>query len=260
MNQTVYTLQVDVISACFEVKVNDVPLYGDKKGNPTKAEIPFSHLLVQGNNEIKVTISPAKHETEFQDHSKTDFEVYFRDIKDAKEDRKLATKIEFPDYKTNVSLKTATIPATGQFTVTLPFTQPTWASCPKLSLSTSIVEEATKIYRAYFALLQQKDVAGILKLTTVKDSDYSKAYYMTLNQQQNKISESIKEIFDEPDFKLLDFDKQTITPQLHGYAKLITLVNKDNRSPLQFYNKPEGITQSYPIYLGLVDGKMAIVL
>ena len=56
MNQTVYTLQVDSISACFEIKINDVPLYNERKGNPTKTEIPISHLLVQGNNQIKIII------------------------------------------------------------------------------------------------------------------------------------------------------------------------------------------------------------
>jgi hypothetical protein len=260
MNQTVYTLQVDSISACFEIKINDVPLYNERKGNPTKTEIPISHLLVQGNNQIKIIIYPAKHEIEFQDHSKTEFQIYCRDIKDLREKRKLFAQVDFPDYKTDKSLKTSVIPATQEFNVELPFSPPLWASSPVLTLNTEIIQEATKIYRTYFDFLKQQDIKSLLKLTNIKDSDYSKSYFMSLAQQQDRIRDSISGIFEDSDFKIVDFDKQTISPSIHGFGKIMTLTNKDNRSPLQFYNKEEGITTSYLIYLSRINNKMEIVL
>ena len=46
MSQIFYTLQINAISACYEIKVNDIPLYADLEGKPTAVEFPINPLLI----------------------------------------------------------------------------------------------------------------------------------------------------------------------------------------------------------------------
>ena len=259
MAHSLYTLQINCISACFEIKVNDIPLYAERKGKPTSVELPLNHFLLSGKNQFKIIISPAKHEIEFQKHSQTDFELFVRDIDDLRENRVSMAVAEFPDYKNDESLKSSTLSTSKDFQVSGSF-YPKWVSCSVLTLNGSLIRDVNSIYRSYFNLLNQRDIGKILQLTGIKVNDYADAYYLSKEEQQQKIEESLMEVFEEKSYILIDFDKQATTPQLHGFGKVVSLINVDNRSPLQFFNMETRITKSYPIYLGSVSGKLEIVL
>ena len=253
MNKPLHTLQINSISACFEIKINDIPLYTERKGKPTSAEIPINHLLIPGFNKVKV-----KYDKIFQDHSKTDFEIFLREIDAPRSSRKPVAKIDFPDYIHDDKLKSSVIPAETTFQSNLS-TIPAWTTCPVLLLNEKINDEILTVYRQYFKFLKEKNVEGILDLSAIKDNDFEKSYFMQPGEQQARIRASFSEVFNNPDFDLIDFDFQKKTPGLHGFGKLVTLINVDNRSPLQFYNNATGVTKSYPIYLGRKDNYLKIL-
>ncbi len=260
MNQTYYSLQINTISACFDIKINDIPLYADRQGKPTAVEFPINHLLIKGLNILQVSISPAKHENEFADHSKTNFEIYSRDINDAMEKRILIAAAEFPDYINDEKLKKATIPSKKEFLASLLLEAPLWSTAPVFKLNEQTINEIMTIYREYFNALKSKNTDAVFKLTRVKDKVYADTSYQSLNTHLNKLREDFKEIFEDPANQHIDFDIQKKKPELHAFGKLITIMNDENRSPLLFYNGDTGVSTSYKIYLCMKDEKLTIVL
>ncbi len=260
MNQTFYSLQINTVSACFDIKVNDIPLHTEDDGNPTAVELPINHLLLKGLNLLQVSISPAKHEKEFVDHSKTSFEVYSRDINDLRENRKLIATVEFPDYINDEKLKKSNLPSKTEFQASLSLDSPIWSTSPVLKLNEQTINETMGIFKEYFNFLKSKNIDAIFKLTSIKNKVYADAFYQSLNTHLNDLRESIKEEFADPTNKLIDFDIQVKKTELHAFGKLITIMNDENRSPLFFYNSETGISTEYKIYLCMKDNKLTIVL
>ncbi len=260
MNQTHYTLQINTVSACFEIKVNDIPLLTEETGKPNAVELPINHLLLKGLNLLQVSISPAKHENEFVDHSKTSFEIYYRDINDPRESRKLLASAEFPDYINDEKLKKSVISSKTEFQASLALDPPAWSMSPVLKLNEQTVNETIGIYKEYFNALKSKNIEAVLKLTNFKNKVYADACYQGLNTHVNDMRESLKEEFADPNNELIDFDIQAKKPELHAFGKLVSMINDENRSPLQFYNSETGITTEYKIYLCRKDNKLTIVL
>lgn len=259
MNKPLYTFQINSISACFEIKINDIPLYNERKGKPTSAEIPVNHLLINSLNKIKVTISPSKYDALFQDHSKTDFELFVREIDGLRSDRESIIKLNFPDYIHDDTLKSSTIPSEATFQSNLPILTK-WFNCPVMNLNEKNLDEIFRVYRMYFQFLKEKNIEAILNLTMIKDNDFASSYFMSMDQQQSNIRDSFTEVFTTPEYELIDFDIQQKSPMLHGFGKLVTLINSDNRSPLQFFNSRTSVTKSYPIYLGFLDSTLKILV
>lgn len=260
MNQNFYTIQIDSISACFNVKINDIPLYADDEGKPTSAEFPINHLLVNGLNILQVTISHAKHESGFVDHTKTDFQIYCRDINDDRENRQLITSVEFPDYHNDENLKQAVIPSRKEFKAVLPLDTPLWSTSSVLKLNEPTVNQIMDIYREFHKALKTKNTDTVFRLTGIKNKVYADSVYKSLNTHLNTLREAFAETFDDPANELIDFDIQLKKPQLHAFGKLVTLMNDEDRSPLQYYNAESGVTTSYQVYLCMKDQKLAIVL
>ncbi len=260
MNQTYYTLQINAISACFDIKINDIPLYADNEGKPTSVEFPINHLLINGINILQVSVSPAKHESEFVDHTKTNFEIYYRDINDVRENRQLLASAEFPDYHNDEKLKQSVISSKKEFKATLLLDAPLWSTSPVLKLNEQTVSEIMDIYKEYHKALKNKNVDAIFRLTGIKNKVYADSVYKNLNSHLNSLRESYAETFEDPANELIDFDIQVKKPELHAFGKLVTIINDENRSPLQYYNAESGITTAFPIYLCMKDKKLVVVL
>lgn len=260
LNQPVYTLQIDTISACYEIKVNDIPLYAESEGSPTAVELPINHLLLKGLNSLQVVISPAKHEKEFVGHTKTTFEIYYRDINDLRTNRKLVTSAKFPDYLKNNELKKSVIPSKTEFQASLSLEAPAWSNSPVLELNKQTINEALGVYREYFNALKSKNIEAILKLTNIKNKVYADSLYTGLNVYINRVRESFKAEFENPLNELTDFDIQVKIPHLHAFGKLVTIMNDEGRSPLYFYDTDTGVSTEYEIYLCMKDKKLTIVL
>jgi hypothetical protein len=259
MNQTLFTLQLDMISSCFDIKINDLPLHTERKGRATSIEFPINHLLIRGINQVSSFISPAKHETQYQKHTKTDIEVFKRDIKDLRVNRQSIQRIIYPDYKNDPALLEIELSASCEFEVLETFL-PIWHSCPLLSMDNYLIAESLRLYKEYFNALKNKDFNTILQLTELKDHDFANSYFSSLKDRQTEIISYLLEVFEDDSFILIDFDIQQKIPSLHGFGKLLTFINEDNRSPLQYYNEQTGMTTSYPIFLGKINGQMKIVL
>ncbi len=260
MNQIYYTLQIDVTSVCYDIKINDIPLHNDTEGYPTTVELPINHLLLKGLNLLEVSISPNTTEKEFLNHTRTNFKIYSRDINDLRANRKLLVSVKFPDDITSEKLKKARIPSKTEFQAVLSLEIPVWSLAPVVKLNTQTINETMAIYREYFNALKGKNIEAVFKLTSLKNKVYADNSYKSLNTHVNDIRESLKGEFDDPDNQLIDFDIQVKKPELHAFGKLVTIMNDNNRSPLQFYNGDTGVTTSYDIYLCMKDQKLIIVL
>lgn len=260
LKQAFYTLQINTVSAGFEIKVNDIPLHAESEGSPTSVELPINHLLLKGLNSLQVVISPAKNNKRFADHTKTTFDIYCRDINDLRTNRKLVASAKFPDYLKNKKLNKSAIPSTTEFQASLLLEAPVWSSSPVLKLDEQTKNEALGVYREYFNALKSKNIDAILKLTHIKNKVYADSSYRSLNTHLDGLRESLKEEFADSANQLIDFDIQVKIPQLHAFGKLVTIMNDEDRSPLMFYNSDTGVTTSYEIYLCMKEGKLTIVL
>ncbi len=260
MNQIYYSLQVDAISAGYDIRINDIPVYADPNGNPVSVEFPINHFLITGLNILQVSISPAKHETEFVNHSLTEFKIYSREISDLTVNRKLIASAKFPDYINNEKLKKAVIPSKTEFTASLLLDTPVWSTAPVLKLNEETINEALGIYKEFFNALKSKNLDAILKLTQIKNKVFADCFYTSLNNNVNRVRDSIKGEFDDSFNHLTDFDIQKKIPELHAFGKLVSIKNDEGRSPLYFYNSETGISTEYEIYLCRKDKKLTIVL
>ncbi len=260
LKRPLYTLKINTMAACFEIKVNDIPLHAERMGAETAVEMPINHLLLNGENSLQVVISPSKEDGEFVDHTQTTFEIYCRDAKESRRNRKLVASAHFPDYLGNKKLKKSAIHSTTEFQASLTSEAPVWSGAPVLTLNEQTVNAALAVYKKYFHALKSKNIEAIFNLTKLKDKAYADSYYQSLDTHLEGLRESLKEELADPANELIDFDKQVKTPELHASGRLITILNQDKRSPLQFYNSDTGITTSYKIYLCSMDGGFAIVL
>lgn len=260
MTQHYYTLQINAISASFDIKINDIPLYIDSDGKPTAVELPINHLLISGKNVLQVVISHATHETEFVDHTRTDFEIYSRDVNNFSEQRTFVESAEFPDFHNDESLKTSVLSSTKYFQASLMFEEPVWSTSPALKLNEQTISEALEVYRVYFNALKSQNIDTINKLTSIKNKRYANALYQNLSSHITEMQESHIEEFTDSSNVLIDFDVQVKKPELHAFGKLLRIINDDNRSPLEYFNTETGDTTEFEIYLCMLNKKLTIVL
>lgn len=260
MPKDLITIQIKAIAINFEIRINDIPLFTMRKGRPTVTELPCNPLLFDGVNDIAITISPTADNDGFPDHAEALFDFYERPIDALRTDRTLKGKVNFPPKLSAERTKKATLNESIKLKINNEMLKPLWAEAEAIKWDEDDISEIKKIYKKYEAALIKKNMNDILILNLEKDKQYANAFYTTLPSQQGEQQSYIEEIFAESNFRLVPFEKHIIRPQICANRKLITLQNQDYRSPLQFYNKLDKITKSFPVYLGKIKNEFKILL
>jgi hypothetical protein len=260
MQQDVITIQIKAVAINFEIRINDIPLFTMRKGRPTVTEIPCNHLLLSGVNEITVTTRPTADNDGYPEHTEAVFECYQRPIDALRTERKLIGKVNFPPSLSKPPIKTATLNESTRIKISNEAFNPLWSKAAVLEWDQEDLMEINNLYRQYEAALRKKDINEILKLTLEKDKHYANVFFSGLENQQQEQRDYYAALFEDKNFRLVPFENHNIYPLICGNNKIATLMNQDNRSPLQFYNRDEKITRSFPIFIGKVNKAFTILL
>jgi hypothetical protein len=260
MPKDLITIQIKAIAINFEIRINDIPLFTMRKGRPTVTELPCNPFLFDGSNDIAITIWPTADNDGFPDHAEALFEFYQRPIDALRTDRILIGKVNYPPTLSSERTKKATLKESTKLKVGNEILKPVWAEATPIEWDEDDINEIRKIYKKYEAALLKKNLNEILNLIMDKDKQYANAFYITLASQQDEQQIFHEEIFSDSNFRLIPLEKHIIRPQVCANGKLVTLLNQDNRSPLQFYNKSDKVTKSFPIYIGKINNEFKILL
>ncbi len=260
MPKDLITIQIKAVAINFEVRINDIPLFTMRKGRPTVTELPCNPFLFEGSNDIDITIWPTADNDGFPDHAEALFEFYQRPIDALRTDRTIIGKINFPPNLSSERTKKATLKENTKLKVDNEILKPVWAEAKPIEWDEEEMNEVMKIYKKYETALQKKNINEILELILDKDKQYANAFYSTLSTQQDEQRSFLEETFSDNNFRLVPLEKHIIRPQICANGKLVTILNQDNRSPLQFYNRSDKITKSFPIYIGKIKNEFKILL
>lgn len=260
MQNDLFTIQINAVAINFEIRINDIPLFTMRKGRPTVTELPMNPLIFSGVNEISITIWPTADNDGYPDHASTVFECYQRPIDALRTDRVQIGKVNFPPNLSSPRTKNATLKESIKLRINNDAFNPLWNTATTLSWEDEEVTAVNNVYRKYEQALRKKDINEILTLTLEKDKHYAHVFFTTLAEQQQEQRDFLSEMFGDNNFKIVAFEKHNIRPLICANGKLITFLNQDNRSPLQFYNKEEKITKSFPIYIGKIKEIFTILL
>lgn len=260
MQKDLFTIQIQAIAINFEIRINDIPLFTMRKGRPTTTELPFNQLVLSGTNEVTITIWPSKDNDGYPDHASTVFECYQRPIDALRNERVLIGKINFPPNLSNPRTKQVTIKESIKIKIHNDAFNPQWNSATILEWNEADLSAISALYKKYENALRKKDIKEVLELTLEKDKHYADIFYSTLNEQQQEQRDFHSDLYADKNFRIVPFEKHIIRPIICCNGKLITLLNQDNRSPLQLYNKQEKITKSIPVYIGKINEAFTILL
>lgn len=82
-DQPVFRLSLRSSQCILEVRVNDVPVFGDVSGSALSLDLPVNEWLFQGGNEIRVLISPLEDGAPFGEQARLELVLIHKFARDA---------------------------------------------------------------------------------------------------------------------------------------------------------------------------------
>ncbi len=135
----------------------------------------------------------------------------------------------------------------GCFNVTPGYPDPAWAHSGKIGKDCLTQRKILDKFREFHRLLENKDLDGIMAFSSAKFKEYSRA--MLNPDFESVMKKSYSEQFAGKD-ELIGIEVQQADGLKYEYYcgdRLVTIMNVEDRSIIQYYNDDEGSTSEYPL-------------
>lgn len=147
---------------------------------------------------------------------------------------KFHPKIETPWDGLSENINYPRFEIATEIEVELPFVLDGWQRSLDLSNidKTKLFKEVLAAYRQIHAILSEHNVSKFIDLSKEKQSLYGQAYYYS-EEQKKEFLNDMAELFGR-NLPVEPLIENELELQLMGYGKLVRLMRKDHKQPLQF--------------------------
>jgi hypothetical protein len=232
--QPYYTLQVDVAGCAYDIRMNDAPVYENRRGFPMAAEFPVNRWLRNGENRMSVRVYPVPGRPGLDKEAKCTLTVYRREREAARESRVEEARLEYPGGATRGADDGATI-AEAPFTAAVRFGLFRWFTSPDIADNDATLAELVGELERFHGMLEARDLAGLLEAVGERDREDASANYQSLADQQDNSRREYGQFFDDSEYTLRPLIVKNLRLRIYGNGRLarVTLLS-NGQSPLYY--------------------------
>jgi hypothetical protein len=248
----IYQFQINTNACNYELWLNDIRVDIQMADNPIVYDLLVNPWLKTGNNNLKIIMLPISSNPELS--HKAYFKIAI--VKGIPTDGKMTTTDEVkrlgsPDFKemkeNNPDLILNRFELNDAFIPEIEYKNLVFESLVPLNTSR---EELTMVYRRLHNLFLEKDKTSILALLEFKIREYAKSIYDTYENQVNRQSIFLDEMFSN-NIEPLDFSKYHMTSFLGN--SLYCLEDDEGDQPIFFTSSSDDYYTFYPFWFGKKD-------
>lgn len=250
----IYQVKIEAANCNYEVNVNGFPVFREKNGYRLETHQNINHLLFDKAIAIQFQIFPAGDEKTLSENVVFNISCSFH-LKGKDDNSELFSYSYVYDESRN-------LPAFSQIKL-VPISKiehpPLWPSGQTLNLKT-IGEKLNEQYLKIWQLFDAGNLPGILEAFQIREKTYATSYGDSLESRIFETSDVYSSYQKDGNFYLYPYSPQFFTPKIYGNGKLACLEEEDGFPPIFYMNKAGNKARYIPVYFGLIDGALKIVL
>ncbi len=250
----IYQVKIETANCNYEINVNGFPIFREKNGYRLETHYNINHLLFDKSVNIQFQIHPAAGEKTLSQN------VVFN----------ISCNVHIKGQNSNSELfsysyeydESRNLPAFSQIKL-VPISKiehtPTWSAGQTLNVKT-IAEKLNEQYLKIWELFDAGNLSGILEAFQIREKTYATSYGDLLDSRISETSDIYSSYKNDGNFYLYPYSPQFFTPKIYGNGKLACLEEEDGFPPIFYMNKAGNKARYIPVYFGLIDGVLKVVL
>lgn len=247
----IYKLFIDVGGCDYVVKLNNVKIQSNAKGNILIAEIPVNEWLIYGINNIDIRIQPLEGKSY---PPGAHFELSFFEGPDRhqKSEELFSFKQEELTGAEKINKKGFGTVLEERFKDTL------LKDLPVIDLTDKeIIQKLFNISSYIYKLFETEKKEEILKYFQERQLDFGKCYDRDPQIFISNLESSMDVLFGNPEFAILPCKIEDLEMRIAFYGKLITFGFAKFENPfVNFYKKKDtSVMHYFPLYFALNENK-----
>jgi len=255
------TLQIEVREAAVDLRINDIPIFSERRPGNVAVELPASHAILDGENRVSLHATPLPEEDAFAECARVQATVFVREVGKPRDTRQMLTGINYhPTAKPQASAKptpgaptdptTALSPGGGEpiertdagggavllrraFALRAPFPRWAWLAGTRIEpderTMSSLLDEYMHLQRA----LDQSDERTVRGMTAVRARELAAAYHLG-DEEAGHRKLGILRRLDDRRRKLDKFRRAGMHMEVYGEGRLARIVDEDGDGPIAF--------------------------
>ncbi|MBK8520983.1 MAG: hypothetical protein IPL54_08905 [Chitinophagaceae bacterium] len=247
-----YRIEISTANCIYQISINGLPVLFDKKGYRTDTHLNVNHLIKDKSLGIEYEIMPISGETILGKNVLFELKIIVNEKDQEQQTEVFSYTYDNQLAASNVSqIKIIKIPQV-EFS-------PYWLNTKKIDLVAES-ENLIKQYRLIWNAFNEKNIDAIISLFQIRENTYADSYGEVLSSRIKDTSAIYQSYFVDSEYYLYPFSPQFFMLKQFGYGKLICLEEENGFPPIFYLNK-EGTKGRYiPIYFGLVENELKVLL
>jgi hypothetical protein len=246
MSEKHVQLEISNHKIAVTVFVNRVNVFTNCYHQQEYKELSVNQWVTNGDNEFStnISINPRLHE-ELKDQS-FDLIVSLHEGSNGNFSKSTLTELHWkyePDTHFPVNIST-------QCSIQLPYGNWSWFDATPLSNDTLDQRSLRQYIELLHTALDQKDYDKLAPFLTIKSTELASAYSITITERlQDQMDFFKNDLFTSPGWKMKPLQLDDLVVQYHADGKLVEILTKDGKSPLQSVALEDNVNFSLPLFL-----------
>ena len=231
--QPYYTVQLDMSSCVYDIRVNDAPLFESVEGLPVVVEVPANRWIRNGANEVSVRLRPLPGKSGL-DGAKCSAVVYVRESGGPRESRREVGRLEYPGTSLARQDDGASV-VSAPFTATVPFPLFRWFTAAEVGGADAVLAELMRELAQFHSLLSLENMGAILSALRERDREDAAASYQTVEEQTADTRKVFEDLFDKSRYVLRPLRTKEVRLRVFARGRLarVDLVS-NGQSPIYY--------------------------
>lgn len=262
LDQPWYTCTIDLGGLPYEIRVNDCPIWKEKKGYSVKTEFPINKWIAGGKNYLSIKATPS---SDHQPLGSVGIRVRAKgtDANNAQlvTNTKVAEALAIAARKESEGNNLNEITATVEFEANVPFPTSGWLRGPAISLSDEDRRTLEKLTKAFWDALSQKDIETVMRLLSIRIPEVAASQYQTGDEHRNDIRAEFEGVLNDPDLHVFEYYDDSLDIVTYAEGRLFTVVDQvSGKSPILFTDSEESMSIVVDLFFAkIANGEWAIV-
>lgn len=254
-NNPYFTFVIDMLDVALQLRINDVPIFTDKEGGEASIETSMNEYLLQGSNQIQLTVNAIEGEEEFRSHAECNVSLYVRDKNMEANSRQplwiiKAYPAELSVMDVNVLKPESrssqcshvyfvdeqfpdSITVSSTVEIDYPFPQWAWIKGEFIDDNEENFKSLIEQYRDIHIHLQNKDLDVLKTYTQKKAEEFSIAYHMPAYEDGERLVGLASEAMKNTQ-TLHPFWEKGMKLDVYANGRVARIVDDDEDGPILF--------------------------
>lgn len=232
-------LRFDCRDVQFEARVNDFPVFSERKGLRCICRIPINHHVVTGTNLLQIDFSNSA----LTDTAHLSIALVTRNASISTQDSKELLSLDNSNFDTpNLS------PQSTTFLVDHSFPEWNWSQAKPADPIKEVRESLEKEFRNLHRMYEQDDRSAILKARTMQIRELSLASYKSIESIEQNINDELDVIRSQPELRLMPLDFDNVRVERYCNGRVLTFLDEEGDSIIYFMDPESAWCAMIPAY------------